>query len=272
MDDADAFTAFEVAGWERRAAHYGDFAGHVSSRLADPLLDAAGVGSGVRTIDVATGPGYVAAAAAERGADVIGVDVSAAMVTLARTRHPGLDFRQADAESLPFDDGTFDAVVANFLVPHLAHHDRTMVELVRVLAPGGRLALTTWDTPDRMRLLGVLLDALAEVGAEPPADLPPGPPFFLYADEARFAGLLTDAGLSDVAVDTVAFDFHVSTADELWDGVRTGTVRTGVLLEGLPGPVLRDVRAAFDRTMLDYRRSDHFELPISVKLARGRRA
>jgi SAM-dependent methyltransferase len=271
MDEAEAFTAFEVDGWERCAAHYGDFAGRVTSRLVDPLLDAAGIGPGVRALDIATGPGYVATAAAERGARVIGVDVAAAMVALARSRHPGLDVRQADAESLPFDDGTFDAIVSNFLVPHLARHDRAVAEFARVLAPGGRLALTTWDTPDRMRLLGVLLEALAEVGAEPPADLPPGPPFFLYADEARFAALLTDAGFADVAVDTVAFDFPVTTADELWDGMRTGTVRTGVLLDVLPEPVLREVRAAFDRKMLDHRRGDRFELPISVKLARGRR-
>src|SRR5262245_23907594 len=110
--DADAFNAFEAAGWEHQAPTYDHFFGRLTSRLVDPLLDAASVGSGSRVLDLATGPGYAAAKASERGASVVGVDITPAMIRLARERHPDIDFREADAEALPFEDGSFDAVIS----------------------------------------------------------------------------------------------------------------------------------------------------------------
>src|SRR3954453_8826636 len=100
--DADAFNAFEAAGWEERVSGYDDFFAPITTRLVGPLLDAAQVDRGTRVLDVASGPGYVAAAAAERGAVVIGVDIAEGMISLARRRYPALDFRSGNAESLPF--------------------------------------------------------------------------------------------------------------------------------------------------------------------------
>ena len=162
--DADAFNAFELAGWEYQAPTYDGFIGRITSRLVDPLLDAGHVGPETRVLDIATGPGYAAAAATQRGAAVVGVDVAPAMIRLVRQRHPGLDFRECGAEALPFDAGSFDAAISNFVVPHLGRPERSITEFVRILVPGGHLALTTWDLPERARLLGVLLDAIAEAG------------------------------------------------------------------------------------------------------------
>ena len=181
--DADAFTTFERAGWERQAPTYDDVIGRVTSRLVGPLLDAAGVQPGSRILDLATGPGYAAAAAAGLGAAVVGVDAAPAMVELARRLHPTVEFRVAQAEALPFEDDAFDAVVGNFVVAHLSRPERAVSELVRVLHGGGGVALTNWDQADRMRLLGVFLDAFAEVGATPPPDIPAGPAFFKFADD-----------------------------------------------------------------------------------------
>ena len=111
--DPEAFDAFEAAGWEEKAAAYERFFGVITGRLVEPLLDAASVGVGTRVLDVATGPGWVAAQAAERGASVVGVDVAEAMIARARSAHPGLEFRWADAHELPFADGSFDAVLGN---------------------------------------------------------------------------------------------------------------------------------------------------------------
>ena len=166
----DAFNRFEAEGWERRADGYHVLADGLTTRVIEPLLDAAGVDSGTRVLDVATGPGYAAEAARLRGADVVGVDVAGAMVTLAQRLHPEIKFRQADAERLPFDAGSFDAVVGNFMILHVGRPEQAAAELTRVLDAGGRAALSTWDAPERTRLLGVLVDALAEVGAQPPAD------------------------------------------------------------------------------------------------------
>jgi hypothetical protein len=83
----------------------------VTGRVIEPLLGAAGVGAGQAVADLATGPGYVAAGVRTRGAVPIGVDVAGAMVELARELHPGIEFIQASAADLPFDDESFDAVV-----------------------------------------------------------------------------------------------------------------------------------------------------------------
>src|SRR5947208_1501982 len=112
--DPQAFHDFEQQGWERASEHYGDAFGALTAQIARPLLDAAGVKAGSRVLDVCTGPGIVAAAAAARGADVVGLDFSAAMIVEARRRHPDITFRDGDAEALPFDAGSFDAVVMSF--------------------------------------------------------------------------------------------------------------------------------------------------------------
>ncbi len=72
---------------------------------------------------------------------VVGIDAAAAMAGLARRLHPSLEFRQAEAEALPFEDGSFDAVVGNFVIFHVGRPERAVEEFVRVLAPGGRLAI-----------------------------------------------------------------------------------------------------------------------------------
>src|SRR5258705_252767 len=85
--DPDAFDAFEAAGWETAATAYDEFFAGVTGHAVGPLLDAAGVTAGKRVLDAATGPGYVAAAASERSAAVVGIDVAAAMVELARRKY-----------------------------------------------------------------------------------------------------------------------------------------------------------------------------------------
>ena len=166
----------------------------MTSRLADPLLDAVAAEPGVRVLDVATGPGYVAGRAAERGADAVGLDISEAM-----------------------------------------------------------------------------LDAVAQVGAAPPVDVPSGPPRFGFAEDARFAALLTEAGLTDVVVESITVDHEIDHADALWDGLIDGTVRVGPLVRGQPEPVARAIRERFDELLDDYRAGTGFEVPVAVKLASGRR-
>jgi SAM-dependent methyltransferase len=270
--DADAFNAFEATGWNEQAQGYHRFFGSLTTRVIEPLLDAAEVGARSRLLDVATGPGYAAAAAEGRGATAVGVDVAAEMIALARRLHPRIEFVQASAERLPFADGTFDAVVGNFLILHLGRPERAAAELARVLAPGGRAALSTWDVPERTRLIGVALEAAHQAGAEPLADIPAGPPFFRFADEAEFTDLLEGAGLSDAEVRTVAFTHHMSSADELWEGLRNGTVRMKAAVFGQPEETLVRIRASFDRLVGEYTADDgSIDLPVSVKVASGRK-
>lgn len=262
--DPGAFRTFEAASWDDgRAEPYDRAFGPVTSLVAGPLLDAAATGAGTRLLDVACGPGYVAGLAASRGAIATGVDIAPQMLELARALHPGVDFRAAEAESLPFADASFDAVVASFLLPHLADAPAAVAELARVLAPGGRLALSTWHSAKRVRFLGAALDAAAAVGATAP-DLPPGPSFFQYAEAGDLRSLLEGCGLTEIAVETLSFDHRVEDFDALWEDLLAGTVRTAALVAH-QDPATRDaIRDEYRRILAPYRDRDAYELPCAV--------
>lgn len=271
--DVDAFEAYEARGWgSKEVSTYHDVAGRVTSQVADPLLDAVGAAAGTRLLDVATGPGYIAARARARGAHPIGLDFSERMLEFARGRHPDVEFVHGDATDLPFADGSFDAVVAAFVLLHLGRPERAVAEASRVVAPGGCVAFTVWDLPSRGRWLGVLLDALADVGAASPADIPAGPPIFRFADEGEFAALLDAAGLAGVSVDTLELSLRVESADELWHGLMAGTVRVGPLVTAQSDAVQKQVYERFALLLDDHRVDDGFDIPVVVKLASGRRA
>ncbi|WP_433381065.1 class I SAM-dependent methyltransferase [Actinoplanes sp. CA-142083] len=263
----DAFSRFEQAGWAAIATDYERSLGRVTDRVVGDLLDAARVTAGTRLLDLACGPGQATAEAAGRGATAVGIDLSPAMVALARTRHPALEFREASAEELPFPASSFDAVAGNFLLHHLAEPRIVLAECARVLAPGGRLALTAWDLPERARFVGVLVDAIAEVGAAPPPGLPAGPDFFRYARPGEMAALFRECGFT-CEVSTVAFELVIS-AGELWDGFMAGTVRTAAHVRGQPAATRERIRAAFDRHAAPYERGGRLAIPVSAVLAAG---
>ncbi len=270
--DAEAFEAFEAKGWTtKEAATYDALAGRVTARVATPLLEAVGAGSGTRLLDVATGPGYVAAEAVERGAEPVGVDFSETMLAHARAHVPGVEFVLGDATALPFEDASFDAVVAAFVLLHLGAPERAVAEAARVLKPGGRAAFTVWDEPSRGRWLGVFFEAFRGAGAQPPPDVPAGPDFFRFADAAEFTALLEGAGLRDVDVDQVGFELQVADGDELWDGLLGGSVRVRPMILGQTEELQREIRRLYDELLEPYRSEAGFAVPVSVKLASGAR-
>ena len=274
MSDYDpvAFDAFEAAGWgTKEAAGYDALAGRVTSRLADPLLDAVGAGPGKRVLDIATGPGYVAARAAERGAESVGLDFSETMLAFARSRSPSVEFVRGDATDLPFPADSFDATTCAFLLLHLGRPEAAAVEAARVLAPGGLAAFTVWDEQSRGLWLGVVFDAFSAAGASPPADVPHGPPIFRFADDGEFTQLLADAGLADIVIETVEFHLQLASADELWDGLVDGSVRVRPLIVGQPAETQAAIRMHFDQLVDEYRTEDGFAVPVWVKLASARK-
>jgi SAM-dependent methyltransferase len=267
----DAFGAFEREGWSAgRAAPYHHGLGAITSRPADALLDLARVGSGSSVLDVATGPGYLAARAASRGASVVGVDFSDEMLELAASLNPTVSFRQADAGALPFDDGVYDAVVAAFLMPHVADLPAVCTELARVIRPGGRLALATWD-PEPESFVRFLFETIASSGAVAPPTLPPGPPFFQYAAADEFTSLLAGFGLSDVSVSALAFTHHVDDFDAFWTDLIGGTVRASALFRAQPSELQERIRRMYGERLERWRVSDGWEVACAVKLGAATR-
>jgi SAM-dependent methyltransferase len=269
--DAEAFHRFELVQHERVAPTYSDFFEPVTAATLETLLDVAGVGAGCRVLDVATGPGHGAARAAGRGARAIGVDFSPSMVAEARRRHPAGEFREGDAEALPFDDATFDAVVCNFGLGHFPRADVAVRELARVARPGGRVAVTWWNFGHGARVNGIFLDAIAEANVSPTPDVPPGPSVTRFSDATALTALLRGAGLDEVAVRDLAWRHRVTSLDEWWHGGLGSMVRAAAMIVGQPPAVQDRVRRAFDRLAEAYRTPDGFVVPAAAKIASGRK-
>lgn len=268
--DSNAFHAFEQAGWERAAEHYGDAFGPLTVQTAGAMLDAADVAAGTRVLDVASGPGFIAGAAAARGASVSGLDFSSAMVAEARRRHPALSFREGDAEALQFDEGSFDAVTMNFGLLHLAQPDTALAEAHRVLCAGGRYAFTVWAVPERAVAFGMALRAIEEFG-DTHVPLPEGPPFFRFSDAAETRRTLEQIGFQDVQVRELPLFWRLTTADAAFDALSRGGVRTAAVLRAQTPEALAAIRAAVRRGVEAYAVDGGFEVPMPAILASARK-
>ena len=122
----ESFAKFEHEGWQRVAGRY-DCAWAGSTRqFIPPLFDAVEVSGEMSVLDVGCGPGYVAVAAAARGANARGLDFSKKMIGIAQRMFPGIEFQEGDAQNLPFINGTFDRVLANFTLLHVSDPDRRL--------------------------------------------------------------------------------------------------------------------------------------------------
>jgi SAM-dependent methyltransferase len=268
--DPQVVRDFEYAGWERAAAQYAATFAPATQGFIDELLYAARVGAGMRVLDLACGPGPVTAALVGRGALPVGLDFSPAMLTLARGAHPGLRFEEGDAERLPFADGSFDGVVANFGIHHVPCPIRALREAHRVLRPDGRMAFTAWAAPAENIAWQLLYDAISAHGDLAAAKTPPpGAGLRLPDDLLR---LLHAAGFVEREAKRVRREWRVATARDLLEGFRRGTVRTAALIDAQPAAALPQIEAAIARDVATYRRTDGFAVPIVAILGSGVRS
>jgi SAM-dependent methyltransferase len=264
------FKELERQGWGAKADDYNAFAGQITVGAVGPLLDATGVGAGMRVLDVASGPGYVAAGAATRGARPTGIDFAANMVTEARRRFPGVDFREGDAENLVFDTENFDAVTCGFGLLHIADPDRAIAEAFRVLRPGGRYAFTVWMGPDRHDFFAIVLKAIDAHG-NTQVSLPPAPPIFRFSDPAECRSVLTRAGFVDAAISELALRWRAPSVEAILDFVHKGTVRTALVLERQTPEALEHIHGAIRQGAQRFARDGAYEIAWPATLAVGRK-
>jgi len=260
--DPAAFHEFEHEGWQEVATRYHDGFAALTTQSVIALLDAAQVAKGVRVLDVACGPGYAAGAAAARAASAVGVDFSSTMVEEARRRYPSLEFLEGDAEQLSFPDSTFDAVVLNYGMLHLARPERALSEAHRVLRPGGRVAFTVWDTPDKAIGFGIILAAIQKHG-DMNVPIPPGPPFFRFSDPEESKRALIAAGFSNPVIAHVKQVWRLPSSDALFEIFFSASVRNAALLRAQKPEVLAAIRNEIKQGVDKYRN----DLPMSSLLA-----
>ncbi|MCB0155595.1 MAG: methyltransferase domain-containing protein, partial [Anaerolineae bacterium] len=163
---------------------------------AGRMVKAAHVQSGQHVLDVGCGTGVFARAAAERvgpAGEVVGLDINEGMLAVARRKAPHIEWRCGPAEALPLEDNRFDAVACQFALMFFEERQAALREMVRVLRPGGRLAVAVWDTVENTpgySAMGGLLQRLCGAEAANALRAP-----FNLGDTARLQTLFAEAGL-----------------------------------------------------------------------------
>jgi ubiquinone/menaquinone biosynthesis C-methylase UbiE len=223
-----------VKAKQRKMWASGDYSA-VAARIAvmaEDMVQAAGLRAGERVLDVATGSGNAAIAAARNGCEVTGTDYVPELLERARARAAAeglaVTFAEADAEDLPYRDGEFDAVTSSLGVMFAPDQERAAAELVRVCRPGGTIAMVNW-TP--AGFIGGLLRTVGKHVPPPPGVRPPT----LWGTEERLRELLGDA-VSDLRVARREFVFRFQSPEEFARFFRDNYGPTLKAFEGLDEP------------------------------------
>jgi SAM-dependent methyltransferase len=208
--------------WAWASGDYSVIAARIAL-MAELLVESAGLRAGDVVLDVATGTGNAAIAAARRGCEVTGVDYVDALLERGRERAAAeglsVNFMEGDAEDLPYPDKSFDAVLSCVGVMFAPDHERAAAELVRVCRPGGTIALANW-TP--AGFVGAMFQTVA-AHVPPPSGLrPPG----LWGTEEHLRQLFGDA-VSHLTIHRREFVFRFRTPTEFVEVFRSyyGPVR-----------------------------------------------
>ncbi len=218
---------------DNAAAAYDRHVGRYGSQLAAGLVAAAGVRQGSRVLDVGCGPGpltreLAALVGAER---VAAVDPSEAFVKACRARVAGADVRVGVAEQLPFEIDSFDAVLAQLVVPLMKDREAGVREMTRVARPGGVVAACVWDSTT-MPLLRAYWDAALAVAPDRAGAFDEGSRVG-YPDPQELAELWSTCGLSAVLTGELLVSADYEDFDDLFAPFTAGTGNSGSVYRSL---------------------------------------
>jgi ubiquinone/menaquinone biosynthesis C-methylase UbiE len=217
----------DVKTRQKAAWTSGDYAvvGTTLQIVGETLSEAIDLRAGERVLDVAAGNGNATLAAARRWCEVTSTDYVPSLLERGRERAAaerlhGVDFREADAEALPFDDASFDVVLSTFGCMFAPNPQRVAAELLRVCRPGGRIGMANW-TPEGF--IGQLFKTIGR-HVPPPAGVPSPS---LWGNRARITELFSGSAQA-IATETRQFNFRYRSAGHMLE-----------VLRGYYGPILK---------------------------------
>lgn len=275
--DARRFKAMERAGFNRIAARYAEGA-HLRADLAHALLEAAALAPGQRVLDLASGPGLLARAAARRvapGGTVLATDIAEGMLAEGARRcgehGDGPCFAAADAEQLCLADASMDRVLAGLALFIFPQPERALAEMHRVLVPGGRVALSVWAEREHVPLIHRAQDCIARL-------LPPPrvarPSVFRFGAPQVLEATLAAAGFDDIEIRPCPFSCHFASADDYWQAFLDLAGGAAEALGRLPEATQQALRTAVIDDLDPHRCNDGrggYLLPARTLVAVARR-
>ncbi len=242
---------------------YSRFMGRFSAPLARAFADWVGIDSPARVLDVGCGPGQLTTELVRRfGArSVSAVDPSPPFVDAVRLQLPDVDVRESAAESLPFDDATFDAALAQLVVHFMTDPPRGVREMARVTRPGGVVAACVWDNAGGRGPLSPFWAAVRETGMAPPTDETQ----LVGTRERDLPELFEKAGLTEVEGGDVAVTVPIASFEDWWEPYTMGVGSAGDYIARL-APV---EQSRLEQTCRRLMPVGPFELTVAAWAARG---
>ncbi|MBO1756018.1 class I SAM-dependent methyltransferase [Allobranchiibius sp. CTAmp26] len=228
-------------GFQIPGKDYDSFMGRYSRPLATQFADAADVSAGLTVLDVGCGPGALTGELVTRLGvrSVMACDPSAPFVQECSARHPGVDVRPGAAEEIPFDDASFDVVLAQLVLHFVGDPERALAQFRRVLRPQGRAAVCVWDAAGGMQMLRAFWDAALAVDPAAPDESR----HLRFGQAGEVSELFAAAGWRALPETTLTVSAAYDDFDDLWSGFLAGVGPAGAYCLGLSEQHRAQVRA-----------------------------
>ena len=263
-----------AGGWEKWDRFFDEQMAFLNHRLvADARLR-----SGMQVLDLGSGTGYPALLGAQTvgpNGSVIGLDLAEQMLAVARRKATGLGlanvtFRTGDVTALPFEADSFDAVTSRFCLMFLPEIPKAAAEIARVLRPGGWVAAAVWAAPDKNPYLMTPITVIKQFLDLPPPD-PTAPGIFRLAKPGDLAGMLQQAGFTNLSEEEFVADVRFASGEEYDASLTDIAAPIQNLLAKLSDQQKIDARGRIITSVDQYRQSDGIALPIAVRMVAARK-
>ena len=263
-----------AAGWDKWDSYFSRNMTFINHRLvADARLQ-----PGLRVLDLGSGTGYPALLAGDvvgSEGSVVGIDLAESMLAVATRKAKALGmqhvtFRTGDVTTLPFDAGSFDAVISRFCLMFLPEIPKALKEILRVLKPGGYVAAAVWSAPEKNPFIRIPMDVIKTITPLPPPD-PEAPGIFRLAKPGDLAGMMERAGLALLSDNEFTAEVTYATAEEFFRSMMDIAAPIQNLFATLTPEQKTEAEQGIVKAVKEYRRQQGVALPIAVRIVSARK-